>query len=103
MITADQRSSPHLAMSQCAHAGRLLLAEYGADLKRAILRLAGELEPFYDDGARHRCAMPARRGPRPPTPAAERKRFVTNACVYTTFLWGVQLKILDEIDLSASS
>ncbi len=100
MITADQRSSPHLAMSQCAHAGRLLLVEYGADLKRAILQLAGELEPFYDDGARHLlCDANAPRSAATDT-RAERRRFVTNACVYTTFLWGVQLKILDETDLA---
>src|SRR4030095_1090805 len=43
MISAEERASSHLAMSQCAHAGRLLLAEYGADLKRAILQLASEL------------------------------------------------------------
>ena len=30
---------------------------------------------------------------------AERRRFVTNACVYTTFVWGVQLEIVDENEL----
>jgi hypothetical protein len=30
---------------------------------------------------------------------AERRRFVTNACVYTTFMWGVQLGIVDEVEL----
>ncbi len=42
----EQEASSYLAMSPCAHAGRLLLAEYGVDLKRAILQLASELEPF---------------------------------------------------------
>ncbi|WP_204327585.1 hypothetical protein, partial [Stenotrophomonas maltophilia] len=44
MISAEERASSYLAMSQCAHAGRLLLAEYGIDLRRAVLRLASELE-----------------------------------------------------------
>ena len=38
IISADQRSSSYLAMSQGAHAGRLLLAEYREDLKKAIFR-----------------------------------------------------------------
>src|SRR6185369_15018417 len=53
MISAEERASSYLAMSQCAHAGRLLLAEYGGDLKRATLQLASELEPFDDDGVRY--------------------------------------------------
>src|SRR6478736_8073945 len=48
MLSAEERSSSYLAMSQCAHAGRLLLAEYCGDLKRAILQLASELAPFND-------------------------------------------------------
>ena len=59
MISAEERASSYLAMSQCAHAGRLLLAEYGGDLKRAILQLASELEPFDADGTSICCAMPA--------------------------------------------
>src|SRR5712672_136242 len=35
LLTAEQRLSSYVAMSQGAHAGRLLLAEYRADLKRA--------------------------------------------------------------------
>ena len=46
LLTAEQRPSSYLAMSQGAHAGRLLLTEYRADLKRAIVRLAEALEPF---------------------------------------------------------
>ncbi len=42
MISADQRAPSYLATSQCAHAGRLLLAEYGGDLRRAVLKLASE-------------------------------------------------------------
>ena len=99
MIGADQRTSPYLAMSQCAHAGRLLLAEYGVDLKRAILQLASELEPFDHDGARYLlCDVSAPRSAATDT-RAERKRFVTNACVYTTFAWGVQLGVVGENEL----
>ena len=99
MISAEDRAAPYLAMSQCAHAGRLLLAEYGGDLKRAILRLASELEPFEDGGARYLlCDVRAPRSAATDT-RAERRRFVTNACVYTTIAWGVQLGIVDETEL----
>jgi hypothetical protein len=99
MIGADQKASSYLAMSQCAHAGRLLLAEYGVDLKRAILQLASELEPFDHDGARYLlCDVSAPRSAATDT-RAERRRFVTNACVYTTFVWGVQLGVVDENEL----
>lgn len=97
MISAEERTSD-LTMSQCAHAGRLLLAEYGGDLKRAILRLASELEPF-GDGARYLlCDARAPRSAATDT-RAERRRFVTNACVYTTFVWGVQLGVVEEHEL----
>lgn len=99
MISAEERASPYLAMSQCARAGRLLLAQYGGDLKRAILQLASELEPFNDDGARYLlCDARAPRSAATDT-RAERRRFVTNACVYTTFVWSVQLEIVDENEL----
>jgi hypothetical protein len=99
MIGADRKASSYLAMSQCAHAGRLLLAEYGVDLKRAILQLASELEPFDHDGARYLlCDASAPRSAATDT-RAERRRFVTNACVYTTFVWGVQLGVVDENEL----
>jgi len=99
MIAADQKASSDLAMSQCAHAGRLLLAEYGVDLKRAILQLASELEPFHDDGSRYLlCDVGAPRSAATDT-RAERRRFVTNACVYTTFVWGVRLGVVDENEL----
>jgi hypothetical protein len=62
MILADQRAPSYLAMSQCAHAGRLLLAEYGGDLRRAILKLASELEPSDHDGSS--CLLCDARGPR---------------------------------------
>jgi hypothetical protein len=99
MISADQRAPSYLAMAQCAHAGRLLQAEYGVDLRRAILQLASELEPFDDGGTRY--LLCDARGPRSAATdtRAERRRFVTNACVYTTFLWSVQLGILDENEL----
>jgi hypothetical protein len=99
MISAEERVSSCLAMSQCAHAGRLLLAEYDADLKGAILRLASELEPFDAGGTRYLlCDVSAPRSAATDT-RAERKRFVTNACVYTTFVWGVQLGVVDENEL----
>lgn len=99
MISAEERPSAYLAMSQCAHAGRLLLAEYGDDLKRAILRLADELEPVDDGGARYLlCDASAPRSAATDT-RAERRRFVTNACVYTTFVWGVQLGLVEENEL----
>src|SRR3954453_7737045 len=50
ILRADQRASSYLAMSQGAHAGQLLLAEYCGDLKRAIFQLARSLQPFDDDG-----------------------------------------------------
>jgi hypothetical protein len=99
MLSAEGKTSSHLPMSQCAHAGRLLLAEYGDDLKRAVLQLAGELEPFEEDGVRHLlCDAGAPRSAATDT-RAERRRFVTNACVYTTFLWSVQLGFVQEIEL----
>ncbi|MGY4597179.1 hypothetical protein ACVWXL_004925 [Bradyrhizobium sp. GM22.5] len=99
MISAEERASSYLAMSQCVHAGRLLLAEYCGDLKRAILQLASELEPFNDDGSTYLlCDASAPRSAATDT-RAERRRFVTNACVYTTFVWGVRLGIIDENEL----
>lgn len=98
MISAEERTS-HLAMSQCAHAGRLLLAEYRGDLRRAILQLASELEPLNDGGTRYLlCDVHAPRSAATDT-RAERRRFVTNASVHTTFVWGVQLGIVDENEL----
>ncbi|SFI46518.1 hypothetical protein SAMN05216525_10947 [Bradyrhizobium sp. Gha] len=99
MLSAEERASSYLAMSQCARAGRLLLTEYGGDLKRAVLKLASELEPFDADGIR--CLLCDASGPRSAATdtRAERRRFVTNACVYTTFVWGVQLGVVDETEL----
>lgn len=101
MISAEQRASSHLVMSQCAHAGRLLLAEYGVDLKRAILQLASELEPFHDGGIRYLLCDVSRPRSAATDTRAERRRFVTNACVYTTFVWGVQLGVVDENELKS--
>ncbi|MDN5004574.1 hypothetical protein ACFQZO_27380 [Bradyrhizobium sp. GCM10027634] len=99
MLSAEERVSSFLAMSQCAHAGRLLLAEYGGDLKRAILKLASELESFDDNGTRYLlCDTRAPRSAATDT-RAERRRFVTNACVYTTFVWAMQFGIVDESEL----
>src|SRR6476659_5731512 len=94
MIGADERVSSYLAMSQCAHAGRLLLTEYGVDLKRA-----SELEPFDADSTRYLLCDAG--GPRSAATdtRAERRRFVTNACVYTTFVRGIRLGVIDQIEL----
>lgn len=99
MILAEQKAPSYLAMSQCAHAGRLLLSEYGGDLKRAILRLASELEPFDHDGASYLLCDARRPRSAATDTRAERRRFVTNACVHTTFAWSVQLGIVEENQL----
>ena len=89
IIRADQRASPFLAMAQGARAGRLLLAEYREDLKNAILQLAGALQPFDDNGLTALlCDVTAPRSAATDT-RAERRRFVTNACVYATFVRGI--------------
>jgi hypothetical protein len=81
IMRADQRASPFLAMAQGAHAGRLLLAEYRDDLKDAIFQLAGALQPFDDNGLTALlCDVTAPRSAATDT-RAERRRFVTNACV----------------------
>jgi hypothetical protein len=99
IVGADQRPSSYLVMSQGAHAGRLLLAEYREDLKRAILQLAKSLEPFDDGGAKYLlCDVTAPRSAATDT-RAERRRFVTNACVHTTFLRGIQLGVIDKAEL----
>src|SRR6266702_877556 len=99
IVGADQRPSSYLVMSQGAHAGRLLLAEHRADLKRAILQLAKSLEPYDDGGASYLlCDKTAPRSAATDT-RAERRRFVTNACVYTTFLRGIQLGVIDKAEL----
>ena len=101
IISADQRTSPYQAMSQGAHAGRLLLAEYLEDLKKAILQLAEALEPFEDGGiGALLCDATAPRSAATDT-RAECRRFVTNACVYATFLRGIKLGVIDRIELEA--
>src|SRR6185369_5669482 len=99
LLTAEQRPSSYLAMSQGAHAGRLLLAEYRDDLKRAIIRLAEALEPF-DAGETTAllCDVNAPRSAATDT-RAERRRFVTNASVYATFLRGIKLGAIDQSEL----
>ena len=99
IVGADQRPSSYLVMSQGAHAGRLLLAEYREDLQRAILQLAKSLQPFEDGGVQYLlCDVTAPRSAATDT-RAERRRFVTNACVYTTFLRGIQLGVIDKAEL----
>ncbi|UPK06573.1 hypothetical protein [Bradyrhizobium sp. 170] len=101
IMRGDQRASSYLAMSQGAHAGRLLLAEYRGDLKKAILQLAEALEPFEDGGVTALlCDVTAPRSAATDT-RAERRRFVTNACVYATFLRGIKLGVIDRIELEA--
>jgi hypothetical protein len=99
IIRADQRASPFLAMAQGAHAGNLLLAEYREDLKNAILQLAGALQPFDDNGLTALlCDVTAPRSAATDT-RAERRRFVTNACVYATFVRGLRLGVIDRIEI----
>jgi hypothetical protein len=99
IMGADQRASSYLAMSQGAHAGRLLLAEYRDDLKKAISELASSLEPFDDDGLTALlCDVTAPRSAATDT-RAERRRFVTNACVYATFVRGIRLGVINRIEL----
>ena len=99
IVRADQRSSSYLAMSQGAHAGRLLLAEYREDLKKALSELASSLQPFDDNGLTALlCDVTAPRSAATDT-RAERRRFVTNACVYATFMRGIRLGVIDQIEL----
>lgn len=99
ILRADQRESSYLAMSQGAHAGRLLVAEYREDLKRAISELASALQPFEQDGlSALLCDVTAPRSAATDT-RAERRRFVTNACVYATFARGIRLGVIDRTGL----
>jgi hypothetical protein len=99
IIEADQRPSSYLAMSQGTRAGQLLLSEYRGDLKAAILKLADDLEPFEQDGVSTLlCDLAAPRSAATDT-RAERRRFVTNACVYTTFMWGIRLGVIRQDEL----
>jgi len=99
LLTADQRASSYLAMSQGAHAGRLLLSEYREDLKRAICELAKALQRFDDNGLTALlCDVTTPRSAATDT-RAERRRFVTNACVYATFLRGIKLGVIEQAKL----
>jgi hypothetical protein len=101
VLRADQRTSSYLAMAQGAHAGRLLLAEYRGDLKRAVFQLAEALQPFEGGGVTALlCDVAAPRSAATDT-RAERRRFVTNACVYATFMRGIELGVIDRIELEA--
>jgi hypothetical protein len=99
LLRAGQRGSSYLAMSQGGHAGRLLLAEYREDLKREISELAGALQPFEHDGlSALLCDATAPRSAATDT-RAERRRFVTNACVYATFVRGIRVGVIDRAEL----
>lgn len=99
LVRADQNSSSYLAMSQGAHAGRLLLAAYRDDLKKGLFELASALEPFEDNGLTALlCDVAAPRSAATDT-RAERRRFVTNACVYATFVRGIRLGVIDQREL----
>ncbi len=93
IIGADQRASAsYLGLSQGA--GRLLLIEYREDLKKAIIQLARSLEPFDDNGTGYLlCDAAAPRSAATDT-RAERRRFVTNACIYATFSRAIELEII---------
>ena len=99
LLSADQKPSSYLAMSQGAHAGRLLLSEYRGDLKRAISELASSLQRFDRDGLTALlCDVSAPRSAATDT-RAERRRFVTNASVYATFLRGIKLGVIEPTEL----
>jgi hypothetical protein len=99
LLCGEQRNSSYLAMSQGAHAGRLLLSEYRDDLKRAIFELAKALQRFDDNGLTALlCDVSAPRSAATDT-RAERRRFVTNACVYATFLRGIRLGVIGQTEL----
>ena len=70
IMRADQRTSSYLAMSQGAHAGRLLLAEYREDLKKAIFQLAERVGAVRGQRrSRLCCVTQPRHVPRQPIPA----------------------------------
>ncbi len=72
----------------------MLLNEYREDLKEAIIQLARSLEPFDDNGTGYLlCDAAAPRSAATDT-RAERRRFVTNACVYATFSRAIELGII---------
>ena len=99
LLSADQRPSSYLAMSQGAHAGRLLLSEYRADLKRAICEFAETLQRIDHNGRTALlCDVSAPCSAATDT-RAERRRFVTNACVYATFLRGIRLGVVEQTEL----
>jgi hypothetical protein len=99
LVRADQNSSSYLAMSQGGHAGRLLIAAYREDLKKALFELASSLQPFDDNGRTALlCDVTAPRSAATDT-RAERRRFVTNACVYATFVRAIRLGVIDQIEL----
>lgn len=96
IVNADLRASPYADMPKAANSGRALLAEYGAELKRAVLDLAESLEPYDGDGVRTLlCDVHAPRSAATDT-RAERLRFVTNASVYATFQQSIRLGIVDQ-------
>lgn len=100
LICADRgRSEPYLGLSQGAHAGRLLLSAYRDDLKSAIVALASSLEVLEVDGVSHLlCDAGSPRSAATDT-RAERRRFVTNACVYATFMRAIELGVISAREL----
>ena len=104
IIGADQKApASYLGLSQGAHAGRLLLIEYREDLKNAIIQLARSLEPFDDNGISYLlCDAAAPRSAATDT-RAERRRFVTNACVYATFLRATELGVIGISELEQTA
>jgi hypothetical protein len=99
IVRAGQNSSSYLAMSQGAHAGRLLIVAYREDLKKALFELASSLELFDDNGVTALlCDASAPRSAATDT-RAERRRFVTNACVYATFVRAIRLGVIEQIEL----
>jgi hypothetical protein len=96
IINADQGGpASYLGLSQGVHAGHLLLSEYREDLRNAVIELARSLEPFDEGGISYLlCDAAAPRSAATDT-RAERRRFVTNACVYATFLRAIEFGVID--------
>jgi hypothetical protein len=99
LIRADHRVSAYSEMSHAAETGRVLLAEYRDHLKRSVLDIAGQLEPFDDNGTTVLlCDVSGPRSAATDT-RAERLRFVTNASVYATFRRSIELGIIEQREL----
>jgi hypothetical protein len=79
--------------------GRALVERYRDDIAKAVLRLAGELEQVTVGGATALLCDASKRRSGATAARAERMRFVTNASVWTTLSWAVELRIVARADI----